>query len=190
MPNQAVVTEPPMTSLAAATARITLRRGGTDSLDELEPLWNAMQAHHTAVAARVRDEWEFRGRRDSWQRRRASYAAWLEQPGAFLLLAEHNGTLAGYLFGRPTTGWTVIDTGDRIGEVESLTVTAQLRDHGIGHRLMAHAHQEFAALGIKTIGLSVFAENADAIRFYEAHGMVPATITYLGPVRTQPAASE
>jgi ribosomal protein S18 acetylase RimI-like enzyme len=78
------------------------------------------------------------------------------------------------------SGWTVLDTGRRIGWIESLSVLPAHRGHGIGSRLMTRAQEEFAALEIDTIALSVFAENTDATRFYESCGMRPATVTYLG----------
>jgi ribosomal protein S18 acetylase RimI-like enzyme len=76
----------------------------------------------------------------------------------------------------------VLDTGERIGLIESLSVLPAWRGRAIGHRLIERAHGEFATLGIDNVALTVFAENADAIRFYEAHGMVPAANTYRGRI--------
>jgi ribosomal protein S18 acetylase RimI-like enzyme len=106
------------------------------------------------------------------------------QPGAFLLIARLGDGNVGYVFGRPLSGWTVLDMGTQVGEIESLAVHADHRGQGIGRRLMDVAHHEFAAMGIETVALSVFAKNDQAIRFYESCGMRPATVTYLG--RTTP----
>jgi ribosomal protein S18 acetylase RimI-like enzyme len=141
-----------------------------------------MHEHHAQVASRVAEKWPFRSKDSSWAMRRESYKRWLAEPGAFLLIASRGNANVGYLFGRPLSGWTAIDTGTRIGEIESLTVHRHHRGQGIGSQLMKRAHQEFAALGIDTIALSVFAENTAAIRFYERSGITPVTISYLGRI--------
>jgi ribosomal protein S18 acetylase RimI-like enzyme len=165
------------------THPVVIRRAGLEQLDELRPLWEAMQEHHSRVAAVMGLGWSFRSNSGSWARRRASYLGWLEQPDAFVLVASRHGLPVGCLVGRRRSGWTMLDTGERIGWIESLSVLPDQRANGIGHQLLARAAAEFAALGIDTVGLGVLAENIRAIRFDEAHGMHPATVSYLGQIR-------
>jgi ribosomal protein S18 acetylase RimI-like enzyme len=155
---------------------LVIERAGPDALDRLQPLWEGMQEHH----ARVGQTWPLRSPASSWALRRESYGQWLGEPGAFVLIARLDEVDVGYVFGRVTPGWIVVDTGPRIGWIESLAVRPEHRGAGIGGRLMNRACSEFQAQGTETVALSVLADNAGAIRFYEAHGMTPTTVTYLG----------
>lgn len=163
--------------------QLVIDRAGPDALDRLQPLWEGMQEHHARVAARVGQTWPVRPPASSWALRRESYGQWLGEPGALVLIARLDEVDVGYLFGRVTPGWIVVDTGPRIGWIESLAVHAEHRGAGIGGRLMNRAYAEFRAQGAETVALSVFAENAGAIRFYEAHRMTPTTVTYLGRIQ-------
>lgn len=122
---------------------LVIERGASNELDQLRPLWDAMQEHHASVASRVRRGWRFRSNADSWTRRRASYEGWLEHPDAFLLIARLGEIKAGYLLGRRVSGWTVVDTGPQIGAIESLSVHAHHRGDGIGGLLIERAYREF-----------------------------------------------
>jgi hypothetical protein len=41
------------------------------------------------------------------------------------------------------------------------------------------------ALGVSELEVAVISKNAEALRFYERQGLVPFTVTYLGPVKRQ-----
>ncbi len=69
-------------------------------------------------------------------------------------------------------------TGDRVGEIETLAVAPAYRGQGIGTRLLDGLTRELAAAGVTDLVLGALPGNTDAIRLYERHGFRPAW-TYL-----------
>ena len=75
---------------------IAIARGSLERLDDLEPLWKAMHAHHRSVAGHLTDIAPFRSDEQSWERRRAHYEGVLASPDAFVLVAERDGRPIAY----------------------------------------------------------------------------------------------
>jgi GNAT superfamily N-acetyltransferase len=64
-------------------------------------------------------------------------------------------------------------TGERIGTIETLVVTAEERDGGVGGRLFDTAMEELGRLGIDDLLVGHMDGNDAARRFYERRGFKP-----------------
>jgi ribosomal protein S18 acetylase RimI-like enzyme len=152
---------------------VEITRAGAERLDELEPLWRAMHSHHAAMAAEVAPARPFE---ESWRRRRAEYENWLAAGEAQLLIAEQDRRVVGYLMLRSTGSASTWDIGERVAEIESLSVLEEQRGDGIGAALMdaARKHADGARLLV-----SVVHANRGALRFYEREGFGPFYVLLL-----------
>lgn len=162
-------------------ADVTIVRAGAERLDDLEPLWKVLQEHHTSVAPTL-GGFEARSPDEAWTRRRAKYEKWLRDPDAFVLLAERGGRPVGYALvtvGESFQGWA---TGERVADVETLSVLPDVRGAGVGTLLMDAVEDALAHVGIEALQLLVVAPNAEAIRFYERRGLTMASNIMLGRV--------
>jgi len=162
-----------------------IQRAGIERLDDLAPLWIAMQEHHEAVApaALTADIAPFREHADSWRRRRASYASWFEAGNAVLHVAEDDaGDVAGYAMVRLSGGWSQLATPEAMAELESLSIGRAHRGRGLGGRLVAAVHDDLRERGIDLLTLAVFAGNAPAARLYARFGMQPVLTHMIGRV--------
>jgi ribosomal protein S18 acetylase RimI-like enzyme len=157
---------------------LEITRGGPDDIDSLEPLWVAVHhAHQTAMpelAPYVDDE-------ETWREHRPLYVTLFRQPDTFLFLARSNGDLVGYALGcvaAAAEGWAA-DTwrvGDRIGELESLSVLPDHRGEGIGSKLLDAVDEEFARLGVDDVVIGALPGNTGALKLYERRGFKPTWI--------------
>jgi ribosomal protein S18 acetylase RimI-like enzyme len=115
---------------------------------------------------------------ETWRERRTLYEGLFERPDTFVFLARVDGTLAGYALGwvaDTAEGWAA-DTwrvGDRVGELESISVLPEHRGAGIGSRLLDLVDEEFERLGVEDVILGVLPGNIDARRLYERRGFKP-----------------
>jgi ribosomal protein S18 acetylase RimI-like enzyme len=158
-----------------AEAEVTIRKAGTEILDRLKPLWLALHDYHQAVAPPAAYQPDER----SWRARRAAYAQWLAAPGSFMLVAERGSALLGYALVavRPGPDDTWV-SGDRLAELETLSVAPEERGQGIGTRLLDAVDAELAGLGIGDLFIAALVGNEGAIRLYERRGLRPV-MTYL-----------
>jgi predicted GNAT family acetyltransferase len=74
-------------------------------------------------------------------------------------------------------------TGDRIAELETLTVPPSQRGGGIGSALVNAVSCELNAIGVGHLAVSVVASNTAAARFYERLGLIPFLVSYIDRVR-------
>ena len=109
--------------------------------------------------------------------RRELYEDWLDEPDAFVLLAEtDDGQAIGYALVHlrgPEETW---QTGERIGVLETLAVLPGERGRGIGLALFERIYEELRGLGVQELEVAVISKNAAALRFYERHGLLPFTV--------------
>jgi GNAT superfamily N-acetyltransferase len=150
-------------------AAIEIVRGGAELLDAPRALWLSLRDHHHAVAPEmgpIRDD------RETWDRRRAQYAAWLEgDERAHFLIARRDGHVLAYAFLRPARVTSTTWEREHDGlELETLSVAADARGTGIGGRLMALVREEVARGGYGGLYVTAIARNVDALRFYEREG--------------------
>ena len=152
-----------------------LQIGGAADLDRVEPLWVAVHHRHIEsmpeLAPYVDDG-------ETWRARRELYEELLAKPETLLLLATADDEPIGYGLAHvmPVAGSWVEDTwrtGDRIGEIESLSVLPAYRGTGLGSELLERLEAHLRDLGIEDLILGALAGNADAIRLYERRGYQP-----------------
>lgn len=159
---------------------LELRRGSAADLPVLEPLWVSVHHRHQEsmpeLAPYVSDA-------QTWALRSEEYAELLGKDDTVLLLATVGDELAGYGLAHvmdvddtwiPDT-W---ETGDRIGEIESLAVAPEHRGAGIGSALMDAMERALAEDGVVDLIVGVLPGNDGAVRLYERRGYRP-TWAYL-----------
>ena len=154
---------------------VELVRGSEADIPSLEPLWVAVHHVHEAsmpeLAPYVSDG-------ETWRERRALYAELFRKPETFLFLARARGELVGYALGHivglAESWWSdTWRTGDRVGELESISVLPEHRGAGIGSALLDVVDAEFARLGVDDQVIGVVPGNVDAVRLYERRGFRP-----------------
>src|SRR5690242_14130271 len=162
------------------TSQVEFRRGSLADLPLLEPLWVSVHHHHAQV---MPDLAPYVDDRQTWAVRSQLYAELLAKPETVLLLASADGAVIGYGLAHvsPASGTWVADTwqtGDRIGEIESVAIQPGYRGQGIGSRLLTALTAELATAGVRDLVLGVLPGNDAAIRLYQRQGFRP-TWTYL-----------
>jgi ribosomal protein S18 acetylase RimI-like enzyme len=152
-----------------------IRRGGAEDLPRLEPLWIAVHHRHAEsmpeLAPYVDDA-------TTWAERRTLYAELLANDDTVLLLAEDDGALVGYGLAHvmQAAGTLFSDTwvtGERIGEIESLSVLPGHRGQGLGSRLLEGLEAALRERGVTDLVLGLLPGNLDAARLYERRGYRP-----------------
>ncbi|MDG4663003.1 GNAT family N-acetyltransferase [Mycobacterium sp. 236(2023)] len=152
-----------------------VRRGGVGDLDALAPLWIAVHHRHTESMPELAP---FVGDDETWRERRKLYAELLAKPDTVLLLASDGGALIGYGLAHVMASadtW-VADTwrtGQRIGEIESLSVLPEYRGSGLGSELLDMLESALRNDGVRDLVLGVLPGNTDAMRLYERRGYRP-----------------
>lgn len=163
---------------------VEIVEAGADRLDQIEPLWRAMHESDAEVAGAVHDVVPLREAEQAWSRRRDEFAAWMRAGDGKLLIAERDGSPVGFAFFRIREGDRSFETEERVGELEALSVTPELRRWGVGSLLMEEVEERLVTAGVDHIGLAVIVGNEEALRFYRRWGMAPSHVRCLG--RTLP----
>jgi GNAT superfamily N-acetyltransferase len=161
------------------SAEIGIERIGTDRVDELLPPYEALLAHHAAIAPELVGA-PARSAAEAWPRRRAHYLEWLREPGFGLLAADAAGAVVGYAAVTVEAGFDSWDSGP-VGEVHDLAVLPEHRGAGLGAKLLAGVCAELRRLGVERYQLTVLGGNDDAVRFYERQGLTTVMTQMLGP---------
>jgi RimJ/RimL family protein N-acetyltransferase len=167
--------------VGTVNAGLSLRYANTvDELATLEPIWNALQAHHSEITPDLGSGTPKRALADAWRIRRSKYERWLGDPDTFFVLAESSGEPVGYAFvtvGLPYAGWA---TGDRLAELETLSVLAERRGEGIGAALLGAVWKRLEEIGVEDMAITTTVTNVDAQRFYERQGFGRRFAVYYG----------
>jgi ribosomal protein S18 acetylase RimI-like enzyme len=158
-------------------------RAGAERVDDLEALWRAFRDHHAAHIG----TWRERPAEEGWARMRDVWRSWLQEPDAFLLLAEDDEGLLGFVIVTVNPGPSSIwSEPERFGLVEHIAVGDRARRRGVGRALMDAVWRELEPLGVDEIRLDVMEGNADAAAFYAALGLVPYAHSLHAVRRDQP----
>ena len=157
---------------------LELRRGSAADLPALEPLWVAVHHRHAEsmpeLAPYVDDA-------QTWAIRSALYGELLAKEDTVLVLASVRGELVGYGLAHVMAlddTW-IPDTwaaGDRIGEIESLSVLPGHRGEGIGGALMDALESALAEARVIDLIVGVLPGNDGAVRLYEQRGYRPTWV--------------
>src|SRR4051812_27980057 len=110
-------------------------RAGAERIDDLEPLWAALNEHHVEIAPEFESLGPVRSRAESWRVRRELYEEWLAQPDAFVLIAQDDHAAVGYALVVFRAGEEAWASGDRIGVLESLSILPSHQAEGLGTRM-------------------------------------------------------
>jgi len=151
-----------------------------ERLDAVEPLWNALQAHHTRVTPELDPQTPKRDLDEAWRVRRSKYVRWLQDPETFFIVAEEDGEPVGYAFvtvGPPYASWV---TGERIAELETLSVLPAHRGGGVGAALIEAAWSRLGERGVEDMAITTTRTNVDAQRFYEREGFNQSFVVFHG----------
>lgn len=100
----------------------------------------------------------------------------LSDPRAVPLLAREGDRAFGHLVGRVLEPDT-LRTGTRTAVLESIRVIPEGRGRGVGGRLVAAFFTWAKDHGAVRAGVTAYAANETAQRFYARHGFVPASVT-------------
>jgi ribosomal protein S18 acetylase RimI-like enzyme len=153
---------------------VEIERGGIDDVPALRELWLVLHDHHRQVGV---ETGEFTDDDSSWEVRSASYRDWLADPRSFLLIARDGQRPVGYALARVTeTGpewrdsWVMAPT---MAELETLVVLPELRNTGLGTRLLDAVEEELDRQGITEVIVGIVAGNDGARRLYERRGFRP-----------------
>jgi GNAT superfamily N-acetyltransferase len=124
-----------------------------------------------------RETGEFTDDDSSWRVRSASYREWLADPRSFLFIARDGERPVGYAITRVTESgpewtdtWRVPAT---MAELETLLVLPELRNTGLGTRMLDAVEEELSRQGITEVIVGLVAGNEGAQRMYERRGFRP-----------------
>jgi len=168
---------------------LTLRYSkAIEDLAALEPVWNALQEHHAEITPELGPGTPPRASADAWRIRRSKYERWLDDPDTFFVIAEADGNPVGYACvttGMPYASWA---TGDRLAELETLSVLTSQRGKGIGTSLIEAVWRRLGELGVEEMAITTTVTNVNAQRFYEREGFSQRFAVYYGksPGASQP----
>ena len=151
----------------------------TEDLDALEPLWNALQEHHSEVLPALGGQTRPRSLADSWSRRRAKYEGWLDDAESFFVVAEEGDKAVGYAFVTVGPGYAGWATG-RLATLETLSVLPEHRRARIGTQLMDAVWSRLAERDIDEMAITTAFTNVGSRRFYERHGFQQGFVVYYG----------
>ena len=157
------------------TDAVELRVATADDLHLVEPLWIAVHHQHAetmpGLAPYVSDA-------ETWAVRGQLYEELLAKPDTLLLLVFDGAAAIGYGLAHVLAledSWIpdTWQTGQRIGEIESLSVLPEYRGSGLGSVLLDRLETHLRARGARDLILGVLPGNDDAIRLYERRGYRP-----------------
>lgn len=154
---------------------IEIARGDASRLDDLRPVFLALRDHHHALTP----EWgPARPHDESWRRRRASYAAILDEGGSLHLALDGDRVVGLAICERHENESPTWMEPDATLAIVDLVVLPEARGAGAGSRLMDAVEADARERGIAFLELMVIAANDGARRLYERMGFAPAILSY------------
>jgi ribosomal protein S18 acetylase RimI-like enzyme len=156
---------------------------GVEDVGLVAGLWKEMVDHHRELTGGT---YPVRDTETAWRRRRGQYSEWLESGEGHLYLVPGEGAEEaplGYAFLRVGSSGPTWNLGDRVGDLESLSVTAAARGLGIGTLLIGHCRERLRELGATWWSVSVVSANEGAIDLYEREGFRDFWRTMTAPIQ-------
>ena len=144
-----------------------VRHAELKDISAIEVLWQEMMDFH------IKNDWRLKIRPTA----RESYIRYvkgtlMKSPGHFIVVAELQGKIVGYLTGRIENTEPVYVVS-YFGHITDISVTESARRHGVGKALFAYAEMWFKTLGLHTIRLSVAVTNPVSRAFWQGVGFQP-----------------
>jgi ribosomal protein S18 acetylase RimI-like enzyme len=155
---------------------------GVEGVGLVEGLWKEMVGHHRELTGGT---YPVRDTETAWRRRREQYVDWLDSGEGRLYLVPGEGAEGaplGYAFLRVGASGPTWNLGDRVGDLESLSVTAAARGLGVGTLLIDHCRERLREMGAGWWSVSVVSANAGAIDLYEREGFRDFWRTMVAPL--------
>lgn len=167
--------------MTQADPGFSLRRSNSmEDLPLLEPLWNALQEHHARITPSLAGQAAKRDLPEAWRRRRAKYESWLADQETFFVIAERKAIPVGYAFVTVGPGYASWATGDRLAELETLSVLPAHRGKGVGEALLDSVWSRLVDIDVRELVVTTAVTNLDSHRFYERHGFSKSFVVYYG----------
>jgi ribosomal protein S18 acetylase RimI-like enzyme len=139
--------------------------GNIELLDTIQPLWEKLNQHHEQVSPHFTADFRI----NSFEQRKARLLHRYEDGQLRIYLAYHNDDLVGYCISGIHT--------DSIGEIESIFISEDYRNHHIGYNLMRNALDWLGQQKVSSKVIEVAVGNEDAFKFYGRFGFFPRVTT-------------
>lgn len=132
--------------------------GQLELLDEIKPLWEALNQHHAALAVNFTKQMGTQ----TFETRHKKFSSL--DLDVFIQLARVNDSAH-------PIGYIIVSLNkEKAGEIDSLYVDGAYRGYGIGDVLMENGLSWLKENGSKVNRLSVAEGNEQVIHFYKKHG--------------------
>jgi diamine N-acetyltransferase len=155
----------PASLMTSRPATFVYRELSADRLDEIQPLWEKLNAHHAAIAGPFRDDIRLR----TFAARKAELLA---KAGVGMLRVE----IASVGAGGPGVAYSIgTISEDRVGEIDSLFVDDGYRGRGVGTELTRRAIAWLDEMKVAAKVVSVLSGNDEALAFYQRFDFHPRT---------------
>ncbi len=142
------------------TDRFNITEHGLDQADQIEPLWQKLNALHHSRSIHFKSHFASYSFRDRIGDLKAS--------GRVKIFSAAIDDLA--------VGYCICSIKNNVGEIDSLYVEKSYRGEGLGHELVNRALNWFSINRIEKHSVSLSHGNEEAIPFYERFGFRPRLV--------------
>ncbi|MBK7721665.1 MAG: glutamate-5-semialdehyde dehydrogenase [Austwickia sp.] len=158
----------------------TIERAHIRDLAKVKPFWKAMVEHYHETLA---GQWPVRTPEQAWQLRHQEYMTWInEGSGVVFIARDVQANAVGYAALHFSSVGSTFDLGDAVGELESLAVHPEHRNHGLGARLIDACRKELHKRDIGYWMLDTLAVDERTNRLYSRAGFAPFLLTMVQSV--------
>lgn len=140
---------------------ITITECGLERLDDIQPLWEALNAHHALVSSHFADYFK----RFGFDQRKAALESKAHRGSLRIFFAEVNDRIAGQC--------VVTLMPEMLGEIDSIIVDKAYRGKNVGDSLMRAVLDWLDTNGAKSKTVVVVHGNESANAFYAKYGFMP-----------------
>jgi diamine N-acetyltransferase len=142
------------------------REVAIDRIDEIQPLWEELNAYHAQLSPHIADDIRHR----TFERRKRQIQAKAETGTVRIELVSDGSDAADVAYCISSVA------ADGAAEVDSIFVRERFRGRGIGAELMRRTLAWFRAAGATSTVVSVMHGNDKAIAFYRQFGFYPRAV--------------
>jgi ribosomal protein S18 acetylase RimI-like enzyme len=142
---------------------IVVRRAELRDLGDILPLWEEMMRFHAALDPRL----EVGPEGASYMRR--VFREWLGSKDCWVLVAEAEGQIVGYIVGRVADNPPVFRL-QTYGHISDICVAPEWRRRGVGRRLYQALREWFKEKDLSVVQLNAAHRNSTSLAFWRAMG--------------------